>query len=361
MMVGTLCASMVLGSSVTAFASEEGTTTSTPTTTENVVTSSGSSATVNGAGAVEGYVDTDVFKVVLPTSVTTGTSALDFTLDPQKLIGQAAVSAGEQDNTDGATVFFNNDGGTQSDTSDEFTVTNKGTVAVDVALTATVTGLTDGTSKSAYTIGLAKSDDLENDTKSNIYLGVIVNDGSNDTTTELENEKTVIKNTIAAAPAGSYQIEKTSSGYEYNLISGASGFSSLTYKLEGACNTKGDWSATADAKPAVSFVWKVSEQDLAGFASSAKGVITYTASKVTSVKSINMVSCNSTTKGKSFDVYNVVAKGWNAATDENGTITLDTANVIKAMALTGDTDAEITYVDDKGKTKTTTITVKLTD
>jgi hypothetical protein len=358
MMVGTLCASMVLGSTVTAFALDEGSST-TPGET------AGDTVTIGGSSTVEGIVNKDVFKVVLPTVPQSGSaSALDFTLDPQKLITAVGTK-----NVNGASLIFTNaattDGGsaTYSNTSDALTVTNKGTVPVDVTLQATIDGLDDGTDSSAYTIVMAEDDKFENDTTSSIYVAV---KAGNDDPVPLndEDDGITINKVLKAAPDGSYEVKQDadSKAYSYVLKSDATGFDSIAYKLTGAANTNGDWSEAAGATPSVSLVWTVDKHESV-FTSTTKGVISYDPSAVTSVSKIEMTYAKTNTD---YNVMAALAKSWAAATvdSDEGTITLDTANIIKAFSITSDTYATVTYVvgsGDDAETKTDIVKIKFTN
>ena len=73
MMALALAASMVLGSSVVAFAAEGD---ATP----------GGSGTVSGTGEVEGHVNKEVLNVILPTVPSDQASAFAYTMDPERLI-----------------------------------------------------------------------------------------------------------------------------------------------------------------------------------------------------------------------------------------------------------------------------------
>lgn len=71
MMALALATSMVLGSSMMAFAAEGD---ATP----------GGSGNVSGAGSVEGHVNKEVLNVILPT-VPSGSSAFAYTMDPESI------------------------------------------------------------------------------------------------------------------------------------------------------------------------------------------------------------------------------------------------------------------------------------
>lgn len=127
-------ATMVIGSSLTAFAAE---------TTRDITTTDGTVAaaeqTVTGE-ATENYINKKVFKIVAPTT-TWEAEVFDFITDPQGLIAETEAAAiGEVEIVDDTGVFFKNkdEEGTVvaiSSTSDPLTLTNKSTSGVKMAVT----------------------------------------------------------------------------------------------------------------------------------------------------------------------------------------------------------------------------------
>jgi hypothetical protein len=240
--VGTMCATMVLGSTMMAFADD---------------TTNGSST---GAGTVEGSVSKDVFKVVVPT-VTDGT--YDFILDPEGLIAASKNSSSSKDdytNADfesGATLLFKNDKSNgdsydYSSTSSAVKVTNKGTTKVDVTITAEV--------KDLGAVAIAADDTFADDTSASIYLAI--KDGAStpnvaavDTTTK----KATLTGTMDAVDASNYEIKYDSSEqkYIYELKSGTldSSFPTYSFALKGAANAAGDWSSLTAVTPSVEVTW----------------------------------------------------------------------------------------------------------
>lgn len=215
--------------------------------------------TINGSGAVEGYVDKDVFKVVLPT-----VNNVNFTLDPQGLLNVADSS--KYASTGGA-VYFANAATTGkaagfSDTSDAITIYNKSSYNVDVTFTVNVTvpeGISLATSKEA----------LADATTPTVWLGV-KEAAANAVTTLAEgdnNYTTVEVGGIGESKTEGYYIKAEASGsghkYSYVLVDNydLANADNASYTLTGACDTKADWSdiAEADRKLTASVVWSATK------------------------------------------------------------------------------------------------------
>lgn len=229
---GLLAATMVVSSSMVAFADEGSTT---------------------GAGELEGTVSTDVFKVALPVIPEDGSdTTFDFILDPEGLI--KATSAEKYNGAvfgDG-TLFFANvsDSGTSySNTSDALDITNYSSIAVDVSLSAAVSNMAG--------ITLTQDSAFTDDTSASIYLAIT--DGTN--TVAITEEGASVNTQMDAAGEGAYSVEwnSTEGKYEYKLDdTDDTLFSTYSFQLTGASNAAGDWSGLANAAPSVEVVWKVS-------------------------------------------------------------------------------------------------------
>ncbi|MCM1157849.1 MAG: hypothetical protein NC300_09515 [Bacteroidales bacterium] len=220
---------------------------------------------ITGAGNVEGIVNKDVFKVVLPT-VATGDTTFNFILDPQGLIkdtnGEKYTNATFDVAAKG--LYFANpqtDGSTKyMASSPALTAINKGTVAVDVTLTAAAQDLT--AADSSYTIGLAADDTFADDKTTSVYLAL----KSGSQTAALSSDGATITDSLDAAPSDAYAVtyDSTNSKYEYGLTDAAkaadyAGFDSLDFNLSGACNTAADWAAAKDATPGVQVTWTLTK------------------------------------------------------------------------------------------------------
>lgn len=229
-MAAALAATMVMGSTMTAYAAE---------------------GAATGAGKLEGTVNTEVFSVVLPTVAEDG-STLAFTLDPEGLIKKTNAAAYAGKVFGDGTLFFANVGEsdtTYSNTSDVLTVTNKSSVQADITVTAKVTDNT----------GIALSDDktFTDDTTASMYLAIV--DDTNASGVAIGDDGATITSEVAAAPDGAYKYSwSEDDGYTYVLDDSFSGdFEKYDFKLNGAANAAGDWSALKEAAPKVELVWTV--------------------------------------------------------------------------------------------------------
>jgi hypothetical protein len=238
--VGTMCATMVLGSTMGVFAEDVDTTT----------LPEGSQEMVNGTGTLEGYVTLDVTKLVLPTTAVTS----EFTLDPQGLLH---VGNSSQFNTDSGAVYFENTGNTFSDTSDAITIKNKSSYAIDVTVAVSLQN-SEGSALSQ--IKLVDKDSLATATDPSLYFGIIKNDSDTvaittdgQTITASAKEVPLVNNDGATAgyqlvatqtdPNNGLSASKNGYYYYYDLTSGyAPGTDqTITFKMTGATNDVEGW------------------------------------------------------------------------------------------------------------------------
>lgn len=225
-----LAATMVMGSSVVAFAADT------------------STVTENGSGTLEGIVNTDVYSVVLPT---TGANTLDYIADPQGLIAKTD-SAHYTDKTFGeGTIFFSNSADDKeydySNKSDKLTVTNKSSKAVKLTVSAKATVGTSG--KDA---ALAASDSLS-ESAPEVYLAIT--DGTDDNTKTLQAAEQTITQVLGAAPEGAYEYTYEGSQYNYALKDDVSSYKFAEYSvyITGAASENGWEEATT--VPEIEVVW----------------------------------------------------------------------------------------------------------
>ncbi len=231
---------LLLSTSMLAFAAES----------EDGATTAG--GTVSGNGTVEDYLDKDVFKVVLPA-----VSDVDFTIDPQGLLGVAdkdAYTLGA-----GAVYFTNVSENTTSysNVSDPVAVGNKSSYDVDVKLTVNLTA--------AEGITMVDSlDDLEDATVPSLYLAF--QEVDDDAATAITEAVTVADaKQVAGIPEAenAYEIVAESDGeggytYKYVLSDDYEGTpAEASYTLTGACDTTADWSAVKDLTVKADLVWSV--------------------------------------------------------------------------------------------------------
>ncbi len=246
-MAGTLAASLVMGSSLVAFA-------------EDPAAPAGT-GTSEGSGTVEGIVETDVYNAVLPTASET---AYDYIADPQGLIRKTDAANHSGATFGDGTVFFKNVNGdttSYSNTSDAATITNKSSKNLSVTVTATATpDSADGAA------GIATSKTFESDNTSlEVYLGITdsVTGSTEKALTAAGVEMTAV---LGAAPeeAYEYKYDSTNSKYEYALKSDVSSFvfADYSFQINGAANTNAEWKEDT-AVPAVSIKWDVDLTDTA--------------------------------------------------------------------------------------------------
>lgn len=246
----------------------------------------------SGSGEVEGIINKDIFKVVMPTDADTTNFA--FILDPQGLI-KATSGDADKKHTESfeanASLFFKNSDGNYSHVSDPLSVTNKSTGIVDVTLTATAGDLTsaDGAAE-AYNISLADSSTFaENDSSTSMYLGLIA--GDDDPIALTAKDGATVTKTLDAAPEGAYKTvyDTANSKYDYVLDSAfdASKFSALTFKMEGACNTNTEAKWVESAAPAVEVAWTLEKHKVAP---SAPEAASFVKGKDTTISGISLGS-----------------------------------------------------------------------
>lgn len=255
-LAGFLATSMVLGSSMVAFAAPPET------------------GTTSGTGELEGTVDTEVYVVVLPT-ISTPDTTFNFILDPEGLIAKTNAARYNKTFEEGATLFFENANGTTdySSTSDALVVTNKSSIPVDVKLEATIADAT----------GITLTDDktFAGDTDASIYLALT--DGTNtkpltdagvELTSKLEYDTDAYEmkwDATANAGSGAYVYELTDAA----KAQANTDFPQYSFKLTGASNAAGDWSALASAAPKVNVTWTVDKHVEAAEAAPSIATKTY--------------------------------------------------------------------------------------
>jgi hypothetical protein len=228
-LAGTLATTMVLSSSLMVFADNT------------------STATVGGAGTLEGVVDTDVFSVTLPTA---STDTFNYYADPQGLIAKTNAAKYAEGTTFGeGTIFFKNSDTSYTNKSQSLTATNLSSKPVTLTITATATAGT-GDDDAA----LASSSTL-NTTKAEVYLSI---GSADDDQIALTADGATITKVLGAAPEDAYEYTYNTekSAYQYALKTNAA----TTYKfpeysvyVTGAASENG-WKEGA-AVPSISVVW----------------------------------------------------------------------------------------------------------
>lgn len=232
-LAGTLVTTMVLGMSMTTFAQT------------GVATGSGGGT---GTGTFEGHVDKDVVAVTLPTDNNTTTFA--YKMDPEGLIAATnnAKYSGQSFEA-GANVYFQSAANTWSKDSEKLKVINKGTVDVDVTVAAKTAANTNVEMSTTKTFE-------DTDTDAKLYLGLQV---ANQTEVAIDTTETAGKVTVGLKGNGeNYEITSTDGGgYGYTAKTGVpdTAWNSFEFGITGACNPKGDYSATGLAGSDITVTW----------------------------------------------------------------------------------------------------------
>lgn len=238
-LAGMLATTMVLGMSVTAFAA-------TGDETGN--------GTGTGTGTFEGHVDKDVISITLPTADAT---TFSYIMDPEGLIA-ATEGANHSGSTfeDGANVFFTSAANTYTSKSASLKVINKGTVAVDVTVSATTAANDD--------VAMADSDTFAEDNKAaQLYLGLnVAGKDAKAIKTAPTDADVAADATVTVGLSGNdanYEVKpnETGTGYVYaakeNVADTA--WNSFEFYLTGKCNPNGDYSTTDLSASDVTVTW----------------------------------------------------------------------------------------------------------
>lgn len=221
----------------------------------------GAGSDITGDGKLEGYINKDVFRIVLPTI-----QNVNFTADPQGLLTIGGVSG--FGGGPGAVYFTNapaTDGGTatHSDTSDPITVINKSSYELDVKLNVELD--TKGVAL------VSSKDDLETATVPSLYMGLKTDGGAPVAITEATTEKPfkasqkvegvaevtnasdkgyIIKASSTAPDPNPDNIKPSPSGqyYSYELTSAFTDADAekVSYELTAACDKTADWENVND-------------------------------------------------------------------------------------------------------------------
>lgn len=252
-LAAVMAASMVFGNSVAALAA-------------NDYTVPPAEGELSGSIALEGVVDPDVFRVELPV-VSAGDvkTAFDFIMDPQNLIEQtegARYVSGQgirnisTNKFDYGTLYFantssNGDVLKLSPSSNELKITNKGTMDVNVKLTAKVVSLND--------VKLVNTSTISAGAEPSVYLAL-----SGNGTQKAISENGVEMEAVISGNDDAYAISWNTAEEKYEKVASAnSTFASFDFALTGASG--GDvkkWLAIEDdiAGAQVNVTWMVTPE-----------------------------------------------------------------------------------------------------
>lgn len=206
-----------------------------------------------GVGGVEGSVKQDIYQVVLPTVTD---DVFDFIIDPQGLINKTNGAAYEGKKfEDNSTLFFKrSDGQVKEDyssTSDAITITNMGSVAVNVSLNVSIS------KDSLGKIALTDDKKFKDDKNASLYMALI--DGEKVMPIGEDGVSIDVKVDAAPEDAYEYRYDKEKELYSYQRKEDVSGieFPSYSFQLTGAANGKGDWSELTKEVPKINVSWKI--------------------------------------------------------------------------------------------------------
>lgn len=231
-MAATLAAAMVMGSSITVFA-----TGTTPAT----------SGSTSGAGTSEGHVEKEVVNMVLPT-IPSGSTPFAYTMDPERLI-QETGGAKYEDYTFPAAasdtgVYFLTGEKTYANTSNTLQAINKS--SCDVTLTVKVKATASAGGKD---ITLATSA-TPSTTAAELYLGLTVGTTPKVVSTT---EETVTKTIAGTATNFETVYDTTESKYKYQEKASATTWKAINISMTGAVSNKAI--AADTTAPTVDVTW----------------------------------------------------------------------------------------------------------
>lgn len=246
MMALALAASMVMCSSFTALAEDPAPLGSGNTTAE---------------GTVEGHVDKEILKVVLPT-VAAGSSAFSYTMDPERLI-QGTDKAKYADGTtfpakeSDTGVYFLTADKTYANTSNAYQVINKSSCNITLTVKAKVSKNTDND------ISLATSDTVSSTTPE-LYLGLSVGDGTATPTVLTATEQTIQKTIPGRSNNFTVGVKTNADGtksYTYKEKADATKWDSVKIQMTGKVSTKDIASNTTAPTVDVTWSWDKAADD----------------------------------------------------------------------------------------------------
>lgn len=253
-MAVALAATMVMGSSFTAFAAD-----ATP--------SNKGSAT--GAGSSEGHLEKKVTNVTLPTD--SDTTTFKYTIDPERLVQETnggkydGITFPAKDSDTG--VYFQTNDTTYENTSKKLTVTNMSSHDINLKVTAKAADTNASTD-----IVLAESSTIEGTTPK-LYLGLNV---GSDTKAISTTESSIT--TRVAGKAENFEVTVKEDGgnkvYAYEEKAGATGWATTDISMTGACNA----ATVTDTltAPQITVTWEFEEATGPQVSLSTSGVISIT-------------------------------------------------------------------------------------
>ncbi len=250
-MTVAFAATMVIGSSVTAFAAD---------------TEPATSGTTEGAGTSEGHLDKHTVKVTLPT-VADGSTPFAYTMDLERLIQETTNSrysgATFPEKATDIGVYFMTAANIYANESQQLTVTSES--STDVKLKVDVEAVS-----AATDVTLINTTPAASVTDSQLYLALKV---GSEAAVPVEAGKTIFKEVTIAGVPGNFETtwDTTSSTYKYTQKVSASGWGTTTFSIAGAASKAA--SAEGLTAPTLKVTW--SWTDPAENAAPSIATITY--------------------------------------------------------------------------------------
>lgn len=230
-----LAAAMAMGSTLTGFAAETGSDSST------------------GEGKNEGHLDKKVINVVLPTLPAEG-SPFDYVMDPEGLIQETKGAAYDEytfpDEDTDTGVYFRTGEKEFSNTSQTLKVINKSSCDMKITVSAQAIA-----SDGGKDVTLAADDQTGLKAESPLYLGLNVGASSNAAQVVSTTKADVAK--VISGNDDNFETQYTGSGYEYVVSADAAEWKALEFSLTGKV-FEGDIAADATA-PKVTVTWAFEE------------------------------------------------------------------------------------------------------
>lgn len=232
-MAGALAATMIMGSSMMAFAADENT------------------GSATGTGTSIGHVDKEVLTVTLPTEGTSLDATFSYKIDPERVIdlaGKLTDNTAVTKNADG--VYFKNKDNSYSSSSDEVEFEGKNSVKVDVSVAAEVVASAGGKDIALVADNAALTAATEPALLMNLTVGT--------DTKAITSAGATAKAELEGKP-DNFEVTVVGNAYKYSAKSNASDWAKTTVKLSGKTNNKEV--ASDMTAPQIKLTWTIAKHE----------------------------------------------------------------------------------------------------
>ena len=228
-MAGTLAATMIVGSSMMAFAADQ-------------------TGSASGTGTSVGHVDKEVLTVTLPTNTD---NVFNYWVDPERVIDMAGSLADGTAVTENADrVYFKQSDNTYASSSSDVEFEGKNSVAVDVSVTAAVTAVSEDTD----IVLVADEEALTDATTPALLMKLTV--GSE--TKVITPEGATAKAKLDGMP-DNFEVKVEGGAYKHSAKTDAAGWAKTAVKLSGKTNSM-DVPSSMTA-PQIDLTWTISKHE----------------------------------------------------------------------------------------------------